>query len=88
MWGEGQSFVERYHTDKAVASRSINIFNDNAMMPHFRKISKHRQNQITLDKFLVRQSQVVLRDRKEKEKKRQEKQLPDVFMDKDSSSRQ
>ena len=25
-WGEVQSFVERYHPDKAVASRSINIF--------------------------------------------------------------
>ena len=35
-WGEGQSFVERYHPDKAVASRNINIFNDNAMC-HFTK---------------------------------------------------
>jgi len=34
-WGEVQSFVERYHPDKAVASRSINISNDNAMF-HFR----------------------------------------------------
>ena len=30
-WGEVQSFVEWYHPDKAVASRSIKIFNDNAM---------------------------------------------------------
>ena len=52
-WGEVQSFVEQYHPDKAVASRSINIFNDNAMC-HFRNISKRRQKQITLDNFLVR----------------------------------
>ena len=53
-WSEVQSFVERYHPDKTVASRSINIFNYNAMC-HFRNILKHRQKQITLDNFLVRQ---------------------------------
>jgi len=53
-WGKVQSFVERYHPDKAVASRSINIFHDNAMC-HFRNILKPRHNQITLDNFLVRQ---------------------------------
>ena len=47
-WGEVQSLVERYHPDKAVASRSINIFNDNAMR-HFRNILKRRQKQITMD---------------------------------------
>ena len=36
-WGEMQSFVERYRPDKAAASHSINIFNDNAMC-HFRSI--------------------------------------------------
>jgi hypothetical protein len=35
-WGEVQSFLKRYHPVKAVASCSINIFNDNAMF-HFRK---------------------------------------------------
>ena len=53
-WGEVQSFVERYHPDKAVVSRSINIFKDNAMC-HFRNILKRRQKQITMDNFLVRQ---------------------------------
>jgi len=53
-WGEVQSFVERYHPAKAVASRSINISNDNAMC-HFRNILKRRQKQITLDNILVRQ---------------------------------
>ena len=52
-WGEVQSFVERYHPDNAVASRSINIFNDNAMC-HFRNIFKRRQKQIAMDNFLVR----------------------------------
>jgi len=43
-----------FQCDKAVASRSINIFNDNAMY-HFRNILKRRQKQITMDSFLVRQ---------------------------------
>jgi len=30
-WGKVQRFVERYHPDKAVTSRTINISNDNAM---------------------------------------------------------
>jgi len=66
-WGEVQSFVERYHPNKAVASRSINIFNDNVMC-HFRNILKRRQKQITMDNFLVglKQSRVVSRDRKKK----------------------
>ena len=46
--------MERYHPDKAVASRSINIFNDNAMC-HYRNILKPRQKQITLENVLVRQ---------------------------------
>ena len=53
-WGEVQRFVERYHPDKAVASRTINISNDNAMR-HFRHILKPRKKQITLEKVLVRQ---------------------------------
>ena len=71
-WGEVQSFVERYHPDKAVASRSINIFNDNAKC-YFRNILKRRQKQITMDNFLVRQrpseaeSSVAKRQKKEKE---------------------
>ena len=41
-WDEVQSFVGRYHPDKAVAIRSINISNDNAMC-RFRNILKCRQ---------------------------------------------
>jgi hypothetical protein len=57
-WGEVQSIVERYHPNTAVASRSINFFNDNAIC-HCRNILKLGQKQITLDKFLVRQAQWV-----------------------------
>jgi hypothetical protein len=57
-WSEVQSFMERYHLDTAVTSRSINIFSDNAMC-HFRIILKLRQKQITLANFLVRQAQWV-----------------------------
>ena len=73
-WGEVQSFMDRYHPNKAVASRSINIFNDNAMC-HCRNILKRRQKQITMDNFLVRQrpsgseaeSSGAKRQKKEKE---------------------
>jgi hypothetical protein len=71
---EVHSFAERYHPDTAVASCSINIFDDNAL-PHFRNILKRRQKQITLDNFLVRQrpsgsdaeSSCAKRQKKEKE---------------------
>ena len=51
------NIVERYAGSISVGSirsRSIHIFNDNAMC-HFRNTLKRRQKQITLDNFLVRQ---------------------------------
>ena len=53
-WSELQSFVEKYHPNKAVASRVCNMFNDNALS-HFRQILKRRQKQTSLDRFVVRQ---------------------------------
>lgn len=93
-WGEVQNFVERYHPDKAVASCSINIFNDGAMS-HFRNILRRRQKQISLDNFLIRQrpsesqaeSSGVKRQKREREET-PERQLPDVFMEWDSSFKQ
>jgi hypothetical protein len=78
-WGEVQSFVERYHPDKAVASRSINIFNDNAMF-HFRNVLKRRQNQITLDKFFVRQrpSESQAESNGAKRQKREKEETPGI----------
>nr|XP_034981426.1 glutamate-rich protein 5 isoform X1 [Zootoca vivipara]XP_034981427.1 glutamate-rich protein 5 isoform X1 [Zootoca vivipara] len=52
-WAEVQSFVEKYHPDKAAASRATNTFNDNAMS-HFRQILKHRKKQISIEKMIVR----------------------------------
>ncbi|XP_036212432.1 tigger transposable element-derived protein 1-like isoform X2 [Myotis myotis] len=52
-WGEMQSFIEKYHPDKEVAHRAINLFNDNAVL-HFRQMLKRRQKQ-SLGRFLVRQ---------------------------------
>lgn len=45
-WGELHSFVERYHPDKTLSSRSINIFKYNAMY-HARNI-KPKQKQTVL----------------------------------------
>ena len=36
-----------------LGNRAVQIFNDNAMM-HFRKLLQQRQKQLTLDKFLVK----------------------------------
>ena len=87
-WGEVQSFVEMYHPDKAVASRVINLFNDNAMS-HVRTIVKHKQKQISLDKFLVKkapsefqaESASKKQNIQEIREKTPEVQLPDVIME-------
>jgi hypothetical protein len=84
--GEVQSFIEQYHHDKAVAIHSINIFNDNAMF-HFRNILKRRQKHITLDKFFVRQRPSESQAESSGAKK-QRRQLPDVFMEGGSPSKQ
>jgi hypothetical protein len=69
--------VESSHPDKAAASRSINIFNDKAML-HFRNILKRRRK-TPLDNFFVRErpsgSQAEsngAKRQKEKKKKPQE----------------
>lgn len=48
--------MERYHADKAVASRVINIFSDNAIS-RFRDILKGRLKQISMEKLLLKQSE-------------------------------
>ncbi|XP_066978517.1 tigger transposable element-derived protein 1-like isoform X3 [Macrobrachium rosenbergii] len=55
-WSEVQEFIEKHHPDKVVASRAINILNDNAMS-HFRKILQQRKRQISLDRFHVQKSE-------------------------------
>lgn len=51
--GEFTVDLEKWKTDEAIASHSINIFNDNSMS-HFKNIIKHRQKQISMVKPLVR----------------------------------
>jgi hypothetical protein len=64
---------------KAVASHSINTFNDNAMF-HFRNILKRRQKQTTLDNIFVRQrpseSQAEKSGAKRQKKKKEKKKKP------------
>lgn len=52
-WETVATHVENYHPNKAVAMRSINLFNDNAVS-HFEDILKRRQKQGTLDKFIIK----------------------------------
>lgn len=56
MWETVQNFIAKHHPNKAVAVRSINLFNGNAMS-HFRQILKRRQKQVSLDRFLVKVSE-------------------------------
>jgi hypothetical protein len=85
--------VERYHPDNAVTNRIINLFNDNAMS-HFRNILKCRQKQISLGRFLVKQgpneSQAESSGAKRRKREREKipGQLPDVFIEGDSPSKQ
>ena len=72
-WGEIQSFIKKYNPDKDVVTHGKNLFNDNAVF-YFRQVLKRRQKQTSLDRFLVRQSPVNLkqvlveqRDKREKE---------------------
>lgn len=44
-WGEVQSFIGKYHPDKEVANRAINLFNDSAVW-HFRQVLNRRQSNL------------------------------------------
>jgi RNA polymerase-binding transcription factor DksA len=56
MWETVQKIVEKHHPSKAVAVITMNLFNDNAMS-YFREILKRGQKQLSLDKFLVKDTQ-------------------------------
>ncbi|GCC36385.1 hypothetical protein chiPu_0014879 [Chiloscyllium punctatum] len=49
LWSKTQAIVEKWHPNKTVVNRSINMFNDN-VIGHFRKIQKSRQHQTTLER--------------------------------------
>lgn len=51
-WSEVQAFIEKYHPDKTVTSRAVEILNDN-VMEHFRKILQQRKKQLSLDHYFM-----------------------------------
>ncbi|XP_060679989.1 tigger transposable element-derived protein 1-like [Hemiscyllium ocellatum] len=55
-WSKTQAIVEKWHPNKAVVNRSINMLNDN-VIDHFRKIQKSRQHQTILKKKFSKESQ-------------------------------
>ncbi|XP_060697366.1 tigger transposable element-derived protein 1-like [Hemiscyllium ocellatum] len=56
LWSKAQAIVEKWHPNKAVVNRSINMFNDN-VINHFRKIQKSRQHQTILERWFSKESQ-------------------------------
>ncbi|GCC28836.1 hypothetical protein chiPu_0007270 [Chiloscyllium punctatum] len=97
LWSKTQVIVEKWHPNKAVVNRSINMFNDN-VIDHFRKIQKSRQHQTILERWFSKKSQSsepqpstsglsVTRMMRQREQTA-EAQLPDVIMEGDSPSKQ
>ncbi|XP_060794322.1 tigger transposable element-derived protein 1-like [Neoarius graeffei] len=92
-WSEVQAFIEKHHPDKTVASRAVDILNDN-VMAHFRKITQQRKRQVSLDRFLVQNTsrRTTSQETKKRKKKLQKypqscPMLPDVIMEQDSPSK-
>ena len=84
--------MERCHPDIAAIHRNINQFDENVMQ-HFRDILKKRQRQITLDRFLLKKKSIESASVSEPQPSTSGftgitpgDELPDVFMDGDSSS--
>ena len=90
-WNEHYSFVELYHLDKAATSRAVNAFNDE-VMSHFRKVLKRRQKQVTLDMFFKKRQEHPTAESSEPKRFERERSpladLPEVFMEEDSPSKQ
>ena len=90
-WSELQSFVALYHPDNVAASRAVNNFND-VVMSHFRKVLKHRQKQVSLDKFLVKREEYPVAESPKCKRLEREitpkAELPEVFMEGNSPFKQ
>ena len=84
-------FVELYHPDKAATNRAVNAFNDE-VMSHFRKVLKRRQKQVTLDMFFKKRQQHPTAESSKPKRFERERSpsadLPEVFMEGDSPSKQ
>ncbi|XP_068250614.1 tigger transposable element-derived protein 1-like [Palaemon carinicauda] len=53
LWETLQNFVVKHHQDEALAGQAVNLFTDNAMS-HFHTILKKKENQPSLDGFLIK----------------------------------
>ncbi|GCC33435.1 hypothetical protein chiPu_0011904 [Chiloscyllium punctatum] len=97
LWSKIQAIVEKWHPNKAVVNRSINMFNDN-VIDHFRKIQKSRQHQTILERWFSKESQssepqpsasgLSVTTMKRQRQQTAKAQLPDVIMEGDSPSKQ
>lgn len=92
-WTEVQTFVEKFHPNKAVTNRATSLFNDN-VMDHFRRIVQQRKKKLTMDRFLIKEKRKATSEPDSPPKKRDrrettpEGQLPTLFMEGDSPSKQ
>ena len=85
--------MEKWHPSIAIVNRSVNLFNDN-VTDHFRNILRTRQQQTILDRFLTIgtssiESPAFSSDAKiQKRERTPERQLSEISMEGDSSSKQ
>ncbi|XP_043849931.1 zinc finger protein 202-like [Dromiciops gliroides] len=78
-WVELQNFVEKYHPDRALTSRNVDLFNDQTMS-YFRNILKHGQKQVSLDVKLPKsESPAGFRGVKRQKRERIAVQVPDFY---------
>nr|XP_033816160.1 tigger transposable element-derived protein 1-like [Geotrypetes seraphini] len=53
MWSKTQAVVEKWHPDKVLVNRCVNLFNDN-IIEHFRKVQKGRHHQTILERWFAK----------------------------------
>ena len=88
MWSKTQEVVEKWHPDRALVNRCVNLFNDN-IIEHFRKIKKGRQHQSTLERWLsTTTSDPKPSTSGERLRYETPERIPDVIMEDDSPSKQ
>ena len=49
MWSKTHAILEKWHPNKALVNRCVNLFNDN-IINHFRKVQKGRHHQTSLER--------------------------------------
>ena len=87
-----QSFIEKCYPDKEVANHAISFFNDNTVF-HFGQVLKCRQKQTSLDRGLMRQrpnepEASFSGAKRQKRERTSEEQLPDIFTEGYTPSKQ